>query len=228
MPAYYCIGDCKKSQRGEVMSYKPYKTVNKSSEEEIIINKSRFIGRAFHVESEEEALSILAAIRKQHYDATHNCYAYIIREGGAARFSDDGEPSGTAGMPMMEVLKAKGVTDTLVIVTRYFGGILLGAGGLVRAYSRSTTAAVDAANVVLMTPGTSMKIVIDYSRFNAIEDFIRANCVVENIEYMENITLLLTIESEKQKDFSDKLTEKTDGKIVPEVLGEVYMKVAEA
>ena len=129
---------------------------------------------------------------------------------------------------MVVVLKAKGVTDTLVIVTRYFGGILLGAGGLVRAYSRSTTAAVDAANVVLMTPGTSMKIVIDYSRFNAIEDFIRANCVVENIEYMENITLLLTIESEKQKDFSDKLTEKTDGRIVPEVLGEVYMKVAEA
>ena len=204
----------------------PYKTVRENSEVEIIINKSRFIGRAFPVESEEEALSLLSSIRKQHYDATHNCYAYVIRN-GAARFSDDGEPSGTAGMPRMEVLKHNDIQNVLVIVTRYFGGILLGAGGLVRAYSRSASEAVKASVPVCVTPGTMLKIVLDYSRYNALCDFIRANAVVDNIEYAENITLDIILESDRVEKFSADLTEKTDGRVVPQILGERYMSIEE-
>ena len=106
-----------------------YRTVKQESEIELVIKRSRFIGRCFPVTNEQEALALLERIRRQHWDATHNCYAYSIGEHGAcARFSDDGEPSGTAGMPMMEAIRRIGVTDVLVVVTRYFGGILLGAG----------------------------------------------------------------------------------------------------
>ena len=115
---------------------KPYKSVKQCSEAEYTVNRSRFIGRCFPVDSEEAALCLLSDIRKRHWDATHNCFAYRIGEtAAAARFSDDGEPGGTAGKPIMDVLTGKGLTNVLCVVTRYFGGILLGAGGLVRAYS---------------------------------------------------------------------------------------------
>ena len=113
-----------------------YRTVKQPGEAELVIKRSRFIGRCFPVADEQEALRLLEQVRRQHWDATHNCYAYSVGVSGAcARYSDDGEPSGTAGLPMMEALRRSGVTDALVVVTRYFGGILLGAGGLVRAYS---------------------------------------------------------------------------------------------
>ena len=120
---------------------KPYKSVKQCSEAEYTVNRSRFIGRCFPVESEEAALCLLGDIRKKHWDATHNCFAYRIGENAAARFSDDGEPGGTAGKPIMDVLTGRGLTNVLCVVTRYFGGILLGAGGLVRAYSKSAVAA---------------------------------------------------------------------------------------
>ena len=208
------------------MALTPYNTIKQKSETEIIINKSRFISRAYPVETEQEALSILAEIRKKHYDATHNCYAYVVR-GGGARFSDDGEPSGTAGMPMMEVLKAKQLTNTLVIVTRYFGGILLGAGGLVRAYSRSAADAVSAAKPVMVTPGTKLRLVCDYSRFNSLEDFIRSSCIVENIEYTENITLTLMIKSDAVQNFMSDVIEKSDGRLAAQIIGEDYMSIEE-
>ena len=120
------------------MALKAFKTPAAASETEFVVNKSRFIGRAFPVETEAEALEILERIRQKHYDATHNCWAYNLR--GASplrRFSDDGEPGGTAGMPIMDTLIRSETENALIIVTRYFGGILLGSGGLVRAYSRS-------------------------------------------------------------------------------------------
>ena len=206
------------------MALKPYNTIRQKSEIEITINKSRFIGRAYPVKSEEEALSILAEIRKRHYDATHNCYAYSVRENQIARFSDDGEPSGTAGMPMMEVLKAKQLTDTLVIVTRYFGGILLGAGGLVRAYSRSTADALDEAKPITFSSGTKIMIKLDYSRFNSVEDFIRQNADIKKIEYFADITLEVIIKTEEADKFCLQLTEKTDGRAVYELIGEDYME----
>ena len=118
-------------------------------EDEFIEKKSRFIGRCWPVETEEEALEKIAAMKKQHYDATHNCWAYIIKDGGM-RFSDDGEPGGTAGNPMMQVLQREQIYNVVCVVTRYFGGVLLGAGGLVRAYTKGAKIAIDAA-------GKSMK-----------------------------------------------------------------------
>ena len=204
----------------------PYRTIRKQSEVNIIINKSRFIGRAFPVSTEDEALQILASIRKQHYDATHNCYAYVIRN-GAARFSDDGEPSGTAGMPIMDVLKTNELQNTLIIVTRYFGGILLGAGGLVRAYSRSAADAVTEAEPVQVTPGTKLKLTLDYSRYNAIEDFIRANTVIDSIDYTDSVTLNLLIKTDRAEEFISSITEKTDGRCTPQITGEEYMSIKE-
>ncbi|MFQ9448390.1 MAG: IMPACT family protein [Christensenellales bacterium] len=128
-----------------------YKTLREENSAEFIINKSRFIGYGCPCETEEEALAFLARIRQKHKDATHNCYAYIIGlNSGIMRYSDDGEPGGTAGMPIIEVMKARGVVNCAVVVTRYFGGILLGAGGLVRAYAQGSKTALDAAGVVVM------------------------------------------------------------------------------
>ena len=119
------------------MTLKPYKTLMKAAESEFVINKSRFIGQAAPAQSEEEALAFLNAVRARHPDANHNCYAYIIGPNmGIMRYNDDGEPGGTAGMPIIEVMKARKVTNCAVVVTRYFGGILLGAGGLTRAYAQ--------------------------------------------------------------------------------------------
>ena len=135
------------------MSTAPYKTLRQEATDEVIINKSRFIGYACPCETEEEALAFLQKIRTKHKDATHNCYAYVIgKNAGIMRYSDDGEPGGTAGLPMMEVLKAQGVVNCCVVVTRYFGGILLGAGGLVRAYTQGAVIALKAAQVVVMEP----------------------------------------------------------------------------
>jgi len=135
------------------MSTAPYKTLRQEAADEVIINKSRFIGYACPCETEEEALAFLQKIRAKHKDATHNCYAYVIgRNAGIMRYSDDGEPGGTAGLPMMEVLKAQGVVNCCVVVTRYFGGVLLGAGGLVRAYTQGAVIALKAAQVVIMEP----------------------------------------------------------------------------
>ena len=125
-----------------------YKTLRAENSAEFVINKSRFIGYGCPCETEEEALAFLARIRQKHKDATHNCYAYIIGlNSGIMRYSDDGEPGGTAGMPIIEVMKARGVVNCAVVVTRYFGGILLGAGGLVRAYAQGSKAALDAAGI---------------------------------------------------------------------------------
>lgn len=131
----------------------PYKTLRQEAADEVIINKSRFIGYACPCKTEEEALAFLNKIRTKHKDATHNCYAYVIgKNAGIMRYSDDGEPGGTAGLPMMEVLKAQGVVNCCVVVTRYFGGVLLGAGGLVRAYTQGAVIALKAAQVVIMEP----------------------------------------------------------------------------
>ena len=127
-----------------------YKTLRAENSAEFVINKSRFIGYGCPCETEEEALAFLARIRQKHKDATHNCYAYIIGlNSGIMRYSDDGEPGGTAGMPIIEVMKARGVVNCAVVVTRYFGSILLGAGGLVRAYAQGSKAALDAAERLL-------------------------------------------------------------------------------
>lgn len=206
---------------------KPYKSVKQCSEAEYTVNRSRFIGRCFPVESEEAALYLLGDIRKKHWDATHNCFAYRIGENAAARFSDDGEPGGTAGKPIMDVLTGRGLTNVLCVVTRYFGGILLGAGGLVRAYSKSAADAVTKAGMVSYLPGTVLDIPMDYSRYGALEGFIRANAEVRNVAFAQNVVVTVAVEDTNLLKFMKEVTERSDGRCTPVTIGTGYMKKEE-
>ena len=206
---------------------KPYKSVKQCSEAEYTINRSRFIGRCFPVESEEAALCLLGDIRKKHWDATHNCFAYRIGDNAAARFSDDGEPGGTAGKPIMDVLTGRELTNVLCVVTRYFGGILLGAGGLVRAYSKSAADAVTKAGVVSYLPGTILDIPMDYSRYGALEGFIRANAEVRNVAFAQNVVVTVAVEDTNLLKFMKEVTERSDGRCTPVTIGTGYMKKEE-
>lgn len=206
---------------------KPYKSVKQCSEAEYTVNRSRFIGRCFPVDNEEAALCLLGDIRKKHWDATHNCFAYRIGENAAARFSDDGEPGGTAGKPIMDVLTGRGLTNVLCVVTRYFGGILLGAGGLVRAYSKSAADAVTKAGMVSYLPGTILDIPMDYSRYGALEGFIRANAEVRNVAFAQNVVVTVAVEDTNLLKFMKEVTERSDGRCTPVTIGTGYMKKEE-
>lgn len=198
-------------------SQSSYLTIKKDSEIEYTVNKSRFIGRCFLVESEEEALSKLNEIRKKHWDATHNCFAYRIgKNASIARFSDDGEPSSTAGKPMMDVLAAKNITNVLCIATRYFGGILLGAGGLVRAYSRSAADAVEAAGIMKKTLAVCMSVKMDYQNYSVVEAYARSKGKISDSNFCEHVELSVFIPESECEKFKAELTELTNGRITVE------------
>lgn len=200
-----------------------YRTVQKEAEIELIIQKSRFIGRCFPVTEEEQALNLLAQLRKQHWDATHNCFAYCIGpDGSAARFSDDGEPSGTAGLPMMEAIRQKGLVDVLCVVTRYFGGVLLGAGGLVRAYSKAASMSMEEAGIVEMRPCVTLLIKTDYARFAVIEPLLRRDGALREVRYMEDVEADLVVPEADAEAFIKTLAEKTDGRVHPKETGIAY------
>lgn len=200
-----------------------YYTVSQESEQTIIIQKSRFIGRCFPIASEQDALLKLDEIRKQHWDATHNCYAYVIGT-QTARYSDDGEPGGTAGLPMMEVLKARELRNLLVIVTRYFGGVLLGAGGLVRAYSKAASTAVDAAGVAHMIYSREVSFESDYALWGKIERKLRAmDAHIEDIAYIENVCVKVLVPYGAEDNFISEIIEISDGKIMPRLGAFFYL-----
>lgn len=204
------------------MALKPYKTARAASETEFTVNKSRFIGRCFPVSSEEEALARLDEIRKLHHDATHNCWAYNLR-GGIMRFSDDGEPGGTAGMPIMDTLIRSETLDAIIIVTRYFGGILLGSGGLVRAYSKSASDALSSAGVLQMLPCSDIEFFVDYSRYGGIEGFVRSNSTVKNTEFLDNIRFNCLVPFDDAEGFIAEIIERTDGRSSPKIISEEYL-----
>ena len=191
-----------------------YKTISKDSEIELIEKKSRFIGRCFPVSTEEEALKILDQIRKENWNATHNCFAYIIKN-GSARYSDDGEPSGTAGLPIIEVMNHLQITNALVVVTRYFGGILLGTGGLVRAYSKAASLAVNAAKILHMIPCTAYQLMIPYSQWNITQSICEKYGTIQNPEFTDTVTCTAWIKDKDSDLFVRDLIDKTDGRIVP-------------
>lgn len=196
---------------------KGYKTVGREAHIEIVIQKSRFLGHCYPVESEREALQILEALRKQYWDASHNCYAYSIGETGAvARYSDDGEPGGTAGLPMIEVFKKRQLTNLLVVVTRYFGGVLLGAGGLLRAYSKSASEAVTAAGEVSMLPCRRLTLTVEYPKWQTMELFLKERTLVEQVAFTDKVTAAVLIPEEDVTSFVAAVTERTDGRITPE------------
>ncbi len=201
-----------------------YKTLGKYTAEEYIVKKSRFIGYAKPVKSEQDAIAFVEEIKKKHWDATHNVYAYSIKEGGIKRFSDDGEPQGTAGMPVLNVITQEDITDCVVVVTRYFGGILLGGGGLVRAYSHSAKLAVDGAGIVTLVPWIVLSINCDYNLYGKIETLIRdINGVISDTSFTDSVTVTFKIEKEHEHQFSKKLSDLTNGKtdysFVEEIIG---------
>ena len=149
-----------------------YKTIKSASSDEFVVKKSRFIGYVRPVKTQEEALAFINEIKSKHWDATHNVSAYILRNGGIKRYSDDGEPQGTAGVPCLDVLEKENLVDTCVVVTRYFGGILLGGGGLVRAYSHSAKIAVDSAKIITMAHCVDVEIECDYTFYGKLNDFL--------------------------------------------------------
>ncbi len=194
-------------------------------EDEFTEKKSRFIGRVWPVETEEEALRIIAQMKKQHYDATHNCWAYVIKD-GPVRFSDDGEPGGTAGMPMVQVLQKEGLYNIVCVVTRYFGGTLLGAGGLVRAYTKGAKIAVDAAGRSLKRVWTSLYVPCPYSYFERIKLEIAAfEGVLRDTQFGAEIELDILIAQDRAQAFLEKLTDMTAGTVEGIVTGQEYRAV---
>ena len=193
----------------------PYKTLRAASSDEFIVNKSRFIGYAAPVQTEEEALAFLHSIRTRHKDATHNCYAYTIGTNmGIMRYSDDGEPGGTAGLPMMEVIKAQNVCNCCVVVTRYFGGILLGAGGLVRAYTQGTVIALKAAQVVMMEPSQQYLCEVGYNLWDKVQYTMRSLPVqLVSSEFTTAVTFSIVVREKDAEHVLAELTRVTDGRI---------------
>ncbi|MBH0230870.1 YigZ family protein [Halobacillus yeomjeoni] len=188
-----------------------YHTVKTEGSEEVIIQKSRFIGYVRRCETEEEAQAFIQEIKKKHSDATHNCSAYMIGEHDLIqKANDDGEPSGTAGVPMLEVLKKRGLKDTAVVVTRYFGGIKLGAGGLIRAYGGTTSTAIDATGVVRRQLMKQMKVTVDYHLLGKLENEVRnSKYTLNTINYLENVELIIYVESGQETEFESWIVDLT-------------------
>ena len=177
-----------------------YKTIKENSTAEIVEKKSKFIANVFYVESQEEANKYIEEIRKKYFDARHNCFAYSVlaEEGIVNRFSDDGEPSGTAGSPMLNILNSNNITNTLVVVTRYFGGILLGTGGLVRAYSDAAKKAIDSIELVDIEKGKEVLIEISYQDVEKLKYYLNKNSIlIRDTIYKENVEVYVDIENEK-------------------------------
>lgn len=191
-------------------------------EDEFIEKKSRFIGRVWPVESEEEALARIQEMKKQHYDATHNCWAYIIH-GGAVRFSDDGEPGGTAGMPMLQVLQREGLSNIVCVVTRYFGGILLGAGGLVRAYTKGAKNAVDAAGKSMKRVWTVLYVPCPYSFYERVKlETESFGGIIRSTEFGAEVDLEILFPEAQVQPFLERLTDMTSGTVEGMETGQEY------
>jgi len=191
-------------------------------EAEFVEKKSRFIGRVWPVDTEEEALAKIQEMKKKHYDATHNCWAYIIRD-GAVRFSDDGEPGGTAGMPMLQVLQREGLFNVVCVVTRYFGGILLGAGGLTRAYSKGARDALAAAGVATMGLWARVRLSCPYPLFERVKlEIAAADGILDDMDYGADVTLTVSLPSERRETLQGRLTELSAGGLTLALMEESY------
>lgn len=196
------------------------------SETEFVEKRSRFIGHVRPVETEEDARAFIEQIKKRYHDARHNCWCYLLREGGVVRYSDDGEPQGTAGQPMLGVFEKEGVTNLVCVVTRYFGGILLGAGGLVRAYTRSAKDALDAAGVSVVRRWVRVLVPCSYSMFERMRiETEQFGGVIEDTEYAADILLTVLVPEERAEEYSAHLLDVSAGTIETLTDGEVFQPV---
>ena len=192
-------------------------------ESEFVEKRSRFISHIWRVETEAEARARIEEMKKKYYDARHNCWCYLLKEGNVVRYSDDGEPQGTAGVPMLEAIRKSGVSDCVVVVTRYFGGILLGGGGLVRAYSHSAKIGVDSAKIITMAHCLDMAVECDYTFYGKLTDFLsREDTVILDTEFTDNVKVIFRIKSENKDNINAKLTELSYGKVFSTVVSERF------
>ena len=203
---------------------KPYVTIAREARAELVIKRSRFIGSCMRTESEDAARGALAKIQKEFWDASHNCFAYVVGEGcEIARSSDAGEPCGTAGQPILDAIRGKGLTNALVVVTRYFGGTLLGRGGLVQAYSKTASHALEQAGAEAFVPAVAVKLTVQYSMLARVDAFLQSvKHQSDGVDYAENVRIGLLLPMSEREAFTAALTELTDGRLSPEFGEERY------
>ena len=200
-----------------------YTTIQKHAEYEYEDRKSVFIGEALPVSDEKDALDFIAYIKKKYPDAKHHVYAYVLRENSIMRFSDDREPQGTAGMPVLDAIRKNGCTDTVIVVTRYFGGTLLGTGGLVKAYTSAATGALNAANIITYDVYTALKITVSYSDYQKITTTLaELGFRCDDTKYEDSVILHGKIIKNNLDTFVERLTETTSGRLAVEILGEKF------
>ena len=202
-----------------------YFTIENSASDEFTEKRSRFIGYAKPVKTAEEAVSFIEEIKSKHWDAKHNVYAYVLRENNIQRYSDDGEPQGTAGVPTLDVLLKQDVTDCVVVVTRYFGGILLGGGGLVRAYSHAATLALQAANVIEMKSFNLCETILDYNLYGRMPALIaQFGGKVVDTSFEDNVKLTFQIPEDEFESFSKSFTDLSLGKGTVDIINQLFDK----
>lgn len=202
---------------------KSYKTVRAYGEDEFTEKRSRFIGYAKPVKTEEEALAFLEEIRAKRWDARHNVYAYRLRDGGLMRYSDAGEPQGTAGLPTLEALTKADITDVALVTTRYFGGILLGTGGLVRAYAKAAQLALQAAGVVTMQMCLQGRLLCEYHQHGAVAKLLpQCGAVLDDTIYGQDVELCFHLLPSALEPLQQKLADATNGAVEIELCGEQY------
>ncbi len=194
------------------------------AEDSFTEKRSKFTGRLWHVETPEEATARVKEMREKYWDATHHCYAYILREGNLMRYSDDGEPQGTAGMPILDVLRHEGLVDVCCVVTRYFGGILLGTGGLVRAYTEGAKRAVNAAGISEMSLFSVLLIACPYNLLGVVQQLLpQHGCAVEETDYGADVTLTVTQPAGRLTELNTALADATAGKVSAEEIETRFM-----
>ena len=201
-----------------------YYIPTQSAQSELVEKRSRFIGQVFVVEDEAQARACIEAVKKKHYDARHNCWCYLLKEGNVVRYSDDGEPQGTAGQPMLNVFQREEVTNVCCVVTRYFGGVLLGAGGLTRAYTKGAKDALDAAGISTMSLWTLWDVPCTYPLFERMKlDIAACGGVVRDAAYAADITLRTAFPAGGAEQFRPRLTELSAGRLEMVPAGEEFL-----
>ncbi len=202
-----------------------YKTIKTEARDEFVERRSRFIGYIKPVTDEQSAVDFINEKKRVHRDAAHNVYAYILRDGQIKRYSDDGEPQGTAGMPVLDVLRKADIVDAAVVVTRYFGGILLGAGGLVRAYSHGASVAVAAGGIITMQKSLKLALNCDYNQYGKLSALIPAfGGTIENSGFTDSVGISFYLPKDKYEPFVRELDDVTCGSVKAKITGEEWIE----
>lgn len=203
-----------------------YKTVKNNAFGEFSEKRSRFIGYCKPVKTEQDAIDFINRLKKEHWNATHNCYAYVLRDGQIKRYSDDGEPQGTAGMPMLDVLIKNEIVDVVVVVTRYFGGILLGTGGLVRAYSQGVKVALEACGIITMELCAECTVSCSYNQYGKVNTLlIQDGAIVDESDFSDSVDITFHIPANLVKKLDKNLADATCGEIKIDILSENYYEM---